>query len=76
MPVTVEVLGTVTGCYERCLADMRQEPGVRVDPALNRAVRDQFGEYLHNYLDFQRFVARKDVSALADFEEYMNGYEE
>ena len=76
VPVTVEVLGNVTGCYEQCLSDMRKEPGVHVDPDLNRCVRDRFGEYLRNYLDFQRFMCRQDVSAPADFGAFMDGYEE
>ena len=75
VPVTVEVLGNFTGCYERCLADMRQEPGVRVDPELNRAVRNQFADHLKNYLDFQRYLIRNDQSALADFGAFMDGYE-
>ena len=76
IPLTVEVVGTVTGCYDRCLADMRLEPAVRVPADLNRAVRDQFREYLRNYLDFQRILSRSDDSAPADFGHYMDGYEE
>ena len=76
VPVTTEVLGNVTGCYERCLADMRTEPGVRVDPDLNRRVRDRFADYLRNYLDFQRHFCKQDASPLADFGTFMDGYEE
>ena len=76
IPLTVEVLGSVTGCYERCLAGIRREPGVRVDPQLNRDVRDQFAEYLDNFLAFQKYLSRDDSSVLADFGQYMAGYEE
>lgn len=74
--VTVEVLGSVTGCYERCLAGIRREPGVHVPPELNRAVRDQFAAYLDNFLAFQKYLSRDDSSVLADFGQYMAGYEE
>ena len=74
--ITVEVLGSVTGCYERCLAGIRREPGVRVPPELNRAVRDQFAAYLDNYIAFQRFLSPDDMSPVADFGNYMDNYEE
>ena len=72
---SVEVLGNMTGCYERCLAQMRKLPAVHVPAELNRKVREQFDDYLSNYLDYQTFV-REDDSALADFGTYMDGYEE
>lgn len=76
VPVTVEVVGNVTGCYEKCLSDMRGEPGVHVDPDLNRCVRDRFSEYLRNYLEYIQFLNPKDASAPADFGAFMDGYEE
>ena len=72
---SVEVLGNMTGCYERCLQGMRHTPGVHVPAELNRQVRDQFSEYLNNYLDYQTFV-REDESVTADFGTFMEGYEE
>lgn len=74
--LTTEVLGSTTGCYERCLAGIRREPGVRIDPALNRAVRDQFSDYLENFINFQPYLSQNDQSALADFGLWMDGYEE
>ena len=76
VPLTVEVLGSVTGCYERCLAAIRKDPPVAVPAQLNRAVRDQFADWLQNYLSFQRYLSRDDASPLADFGCYMDGYEE
>lgn len=74
--ITTEVLGSTTGCYERCLAGIRREPGVHTDPALNRAVRDQFVDYLNNFIGFQPYLAKDDQSVVADFGPYMDNYEE
>lgn len=74
--LTVEVLGTMSGCYGRCLAGMRKIPGVHVPPELNRKVREQFDDYISNFLDFQSFLSSDDESPVADFGTYMEGYEE
>lgn len=76
LKLTVEVLGNLTGCYDYCLSCMRKIPGVRVDPELNRKIRDQFFPYFKNFFDYQRVAMRTDGSALADFGTYMEGYEE
>jgi len=76
IPLTYEVLGSVTGCYERCLSGIRTEPGVHVDPELNRKVKEQFSDYLRNMIDFQQILSRSDQSAPADFGHYMDNYEE
>ena len=76
VPLTLEVVGNVTGCYERCMAGMRKFPGVRVPAELNRAVRDLFSEYINNFLAFQPFLTWDDRSAIADFGSFMEGYEE
>ena len=73
---STEVLGNMTGCYERCLAGMRKTPGVHVPPELNRMVRAQFADYLANFLDYQAIVSQSDESRDADFGTYMDGYEE
>jgi len=72
---SVEVLGNMTGCYERCLAGMKKTPGASVPEELNRKVREQFKDYLDNYLDYLTFV-KGDESATADFGTYMDGYAE
>ena len=74
--ITTEVLGNLTGCFERCLFCMRHTPGVHVPAELNRAVRDQFKDCFYNFFDFQRAVSHEDGSALADFGTYMDYYEE
>ena len=43
-PLTVEVLGSITGCYERCLAGLQKTPGVHVPIELNRALKERFSE--------------------------------
>ena len=74
--LTTEVLGNLTGCYELCLSCMRRQPAVHVPPEMNRAVRDNFMPYILNFIEYQRYATNRDVSALADFGSYMEGYEE
>ena len=74
--ITTEVLGNTTGCYERCLVGMRHEPATHVAPELNRKIRDQFADYVAEFLDFQSFLSREDDSMIANFGTFMDGYEE
>lgn len=74
--ITSELLGNVTGCYERCLIGMRQTPGVHVEPELNRKVKEQFKDYIDNFLNFRSILVRDDYSAVADFGSFMEGYAE
>lgn len=74
--LSIEVLGNMTGCYERCLAGMRKIPGVHVPAELNRQVKAQFADYIENFLDFQALLSETDESAVADFGTFMDGYEE
>ena len=76
IPLTVEMLGAMTGCYERCLQNMRKTPEVHVPPELNRKVRDQFADYIENFIDVERFLSKSDESMLANLGTYMDGYEE
>lgn len=76
IPLTVEVIGNVTGCFERCLAGMRKTPAVHVPAEMNRQLKEQFADYVSNFVDFQRDIMRDDESMLANFGTYMEGYEE
>jgi len=76
MPFTVEVLGAMTGCYERCLQGMRKEPGAHVPAELNQKIHFQFADYINNFLDYESYLFTSDESALADFGTYMDNYEE
>lgn len=72
--LTTEVLGNMTGCFERCLAGMRKVPGVEVPAELNGMIHKQFSDYLDNFIDYQQFVSASDASQLADFGTYMDNY--
>lgn len=74
--LTLEVLGTLTGCYEMCLSQIRKAPATHVPSELNRQVRDQFMPYIMNFFEFQHVLSLSDGSALADFGTYMDGYKE
>lgn len=74
--ITTEVLGNTTGCYERCLIGMRKTPATHVPAELNRRIRDQFSEYISEFLDFQSYLSQEDDSMIANFGTYMDGYEE
>lgn len=72
--ITAEILGNVTGCYERCLIGMRKTPGTNVPAELNRKVKEQFKDYIENFLNFRKILLRDDTSAIADFGTFMEGY--
>ena len=74
--ITTEMLGNLTGCFDYCLSCMRRIPAVSVPVELNRLVRDQFMDYIINYIEYYRNATLTDGSALADFGSYMDGYEE
>lgn len=74
--LTAEIVGNISGCYERCLIGMSRTPGAHVPKELNRQIRAQFAEYVANYLDFYNSVTLEDYSAIADFGSYMDNYEE
>lgn len=76
IPLTVDVVGTITGCYERCLAGIRKTPGAHIPPELNRAVKAQFADYLSNFIDFRAIVTGEDESPLADLGSFMDNYGE
>lgn len=76
IPLTVEVLGAMTGCYERCLQGMRKTPGVSIPKELNQQVREKFSDYIENFLDYESYLTKSDESMLANLGTYMDGYEE
>ena len=75
-PLTIEMLGNVTGCYERCLAGMRRTPGAHVPAELNRLVKDQFEDYISNFIDCHEILTANDITGIADFGTFMENYEE
>lgn len=76
IPLTIEVVGNLTGCYGRFLSGLRYTPGAHVPAELNRKVREQFSDYIQNVLDYQMVMSQEDDSPLANFGSYMDGYEE
>ena len=74
--LTVEMLGNITGCYERCLAGLRKTPGTSVPPELNRQIRAQFADYVADFVKFHPILSREDETPVADFGTFMDGYEE
>ena len=76
IPITVETLGLITGCYERCLVGMQKAHGVHVPPALNRQLRQQFAAYVDNFVDCAEVIRNSDESMLVNFGSYMDNYEE
>lgn len=77
IPLTVESLGAMTGCDYRCLQRMKLTPFVSVPAELNRKVRDQFSDYIRNFLDYESFfLSKSDDSSVVDIGTYMDGYEE
>ena len=74
--LTLETVGNLTGCYERCMIGIRKTPGAHVDPDLNRRVASQFADYVDNFLNFHRIICQEDASAHADFGTYMDNYME
>ena len=76
VPLTVEMLGNMTGCYERCLMGMQATPETNVPKELNRKIKEQFAEYVEEFLDFQKYLSIDDRSMLANFGSFMGGYME
>ena len=76
IPLTVELVGSITGCYKKCLDGMRETPGAHIAPEINRLVKNQFADYIRNFLSYADIVKADDTSALADFGTYFDNYAE
>ena len=76
IPITIETLGLITGCYERCLVGLQKSHGVFVTPELNRQVRELFSAYIQNFIDCQSILTANDDSMLVNFGSYMDNYQE
>lgn len=75
-PLTIETVGNVTGCYERCLLGIRRTPGAHIPAELNRKLKEQFSDYINNFLDCQTILTNNDITDVADFGTYMDNYTE
>lgn len=76
IPLTLHVLADLTGCDDRCLEGMMKTPGTDVPAELNRMIREQFAEYVCEFLDYQVIISKEDHSPVADFGSFMEGYKE
>ena len=76
VPLTEELIGSVTGCRKRCLEGLHHTPGAHVPPELNRMLREQFKDYVDNFVSYAHTVQARDDSPLADFGTFMDNYEE
>lgn len=76
VPITTELFGNITGCYERCMKGIRVTPGAHVPAELNRLVRDQFSDYVSNLLDYHAVFAGEDTTEPVDLGCYMDNYVE
>ena len=74
--ITIEKLGCITGCYERCLISMRKIPACHVPSSLNLRLKAQFSDYIDNFVNFISILPKDDDSTVADFGTFMEGYEE
>ena len=74
--LTVETFGNITGCYGKCIAGMSQTPGAHVPANMNRQIKEQFSDYISNFLAYQTIIQADDDSPVADFGTYMDNYEE
>ena len=74
--ITIETLGNITGCYERCLIGLRKTPGAHVPAEVNMQVKWLFMDYVENYVNFKpAMIDEEDVSPV-DFGTFMDNYEE
>ena len=49
---------------------------MHVPADLNRKVKDQFHDYIENFLDYESYLSQSDESMIVNFGTYMDGYEE
>ena len=76
IPHTVGNIGRAMGCYEECVGTIKSTPGISVPKELNRIVKNQFAEYVKNYVEIQKAFSLIDNTPIADLGKYMENYEE
>ena len=74
IPITRELLGNITGCYDRCQDCLRSSPGLPVPAELNRLVREQFAPYAENLAACRHSLHTSPTPA--DLGSYMDNYKE
>ena len=76
LPLTLDMLISTTGCSDECVYEMQDIPGARVDPDLNRRVRDLFSPHIKEYIDFYLAAKKQDRSSIVYLGSFMDHYEE
>lgn len=76
IPLTIKVVGNITGCYGRFIAGIRKTPGAKVPAELNRVAKAQFAKFVYSFLDVAPLLTSDDDSSCVDFGSFMDGYEE
>ena len=76
LPFTLNVLVHTTGCSEDCVEEIREIPGTKVSPELNRKVSELFFPHISEYIRFHLLSKKQDNSPVIDFGTYMEDYEE
>ena len=76
VPLTVELFGAITGCYKKCLEGIQQTPGAHIAPEINRLVKNQFADYVKNFIAYADTVKADDHSPAVDFGSYFDNYAE
>lgn len=74
--LTIEIVGNLTGCYKNGISKLAETPGAVIPAAINKIVKDQFSEYISDFLTFQDFTTIEDDSDKANFGTYMDNYQE
>jgi len=74
-PLSMEVVGNLTGCYERCMAGIRITPGAHVPHEINAAVEHRFVDYIANFVRCKDILMVGDITPIADFGTFMDNYE-
>lgn len=74
--ITIETLGNITGCYERCLIGLRKTPGAHVPAEVNMQVKWLFMDYVENYVNFKPAMIDEEDTSPVDFGTFMDNYEE
>lgn len=72
--LTRDLLGSISGCTDRCQDCLRASPGLPVPASLNRRVRELFAPYADNLAACNRLIRTGPV--LADLGTFMDYYQE
>ena len=76
IPLNMHTLCDITGCDDRCVDAMQNIPATFVPSELNRLIKEQFGDYVRNCVDYYDIIKAEDNLPIVDFGTFMDGYRE